>query len=54
MGYQRERVVMAHLECAALAVRVLLVRVAGDDQQVVDLGQRRDILALSLRASTDA
>lgn len=43
---------MAHLERAALAVWVLLVRVAGDDQEVVDLGQRRDILALSLRART--
>lgn len=36
------------LEAASLAVRVLLVRVAGDDEEVVDLGQGGGILLLGL------
>ena len=38
------------LDCAALAVRVLFVRVSGDDEQVFDFGQGSNILSLGLRA----
>lgn len=37
------------LDCAALAVRVLFVRVSGDDEQVLDFGQGGDIHSLGLQ-----
>ena len=40
------------LDCAALAVRVLFVRVSGDDEEVLDFGQGGDILSLGLRGTS--
>lgn len=45
---------MTDLDCATLAVRVLFVRVSGDDEQVLDFGEGGDILSLGLRGIQEA